>query len=181
MISEPKQLITRPKRDDRSGSAVGCCAYGRRRALALSIFRGQVDAGTSDEHAQLKEVLRLKWSHRQIRRVIGVSVGTISAYAARASEAGLDWAAAEPLTDDELEISREICSYRLLWALDLPVPPFHDGTKRWSLLFSSDLTTTNVFDSSFLSPFPPTIREKHIRFTTSSVEPELDFVRKPLG
>ncbi|VVD88949.1 integrase [Pandoraea cepalis] len=56
---------------------------------------------------KLKEVLRLKWtsglSHRQISRAIGISVGAISAYAARASVAGLDWAAVEPLSEDELE------------------------------------------------------------------------------
>lgn len=61
---------------------------------------------------KLKEVLRLKWacglSHRQISRAIGISVGAISAYAARASTAGLDWAAVEPLADDELEIRLEL-------------------------------------------------------------------------
>jgi len=61
---------------------------------------------------KLKEVLRLKWacglSHRQISRAIGISVGAISAYAARASAAGLDWSAVEPLADDELEIRLEL-------------------------------------------------------------------------
>lgn len=61
---------------------------------------------------KLKEVLRLKWacglSHRQISRAIGISVGAISAYAARASTAGLDWAAVEPLADDELEIRLDL-------------------------------------------------------------------------
>jgi Sigma-70, region 4 len=36
---------------------------------------------------KLKEVLRLKWvcglSHRQISRAVGISVGAVSAYAAR--------------------------------------------------------------------------------------------------
>ncbi|HDR9504586.1 IS21 family transposase [Burkholderia pyrrocinia] len=61
---------------------------------------------------KLKEVLRLKWScglsHRQISRAIGISVGAISAYAARASAAGLDWDAVEPLADDELEIRLDL-------------------------------------------------------------------------
>jgi len=56
---------------------------------------------------KLKEVLRLKWvcglSHRQISRAAGISVGAVSAYAARASAADLDWASVEPLADDELE------------------------------------------------------------------------------
>ncbi|SAL81239.1 integrase catalytic region [Caballeronia telluris] len=56
---------------------------------------------------KLKEVLRLKWvcglSHRQISRAAGISVGAVSAYAARASAANLDWASVEPLADDELE------------------------------------------------------------------------------
>ncbi|AIO71740.1 MULTISPECIES: IS21 family transposase [Pseudomonadota] len=56
---------------------------------------------------KLKEILRLKWacglSHRQISRAVGISVGAISAYAARASAAKLDWPAVEPLADDELE------------------------------------------------------------------------------
>ncbi|CAB5311770.1 integrase catalytic region [Burkholderia multivorans] len=56
---------------------------------------------------KLKEVLRLKWacglSHRQISRAIGISVGAISAYAARASAAGLDWATVEPLADAILD------------------------------------------------------------------------------
>ncbi|KGW18106.1 sigma-70, region 4 family protein [Burkholderia pseudomallei MSHR4000] len=61
---------------------------------------------------KLKEVLRLKWacglSHRQISRAIGISVGAISAYAARASAAGLNWTAVEPLTDDELKIRLDL-------------------------------------------------------------------------
>ncbi|SIT64861.1 hypothetical protein SAMN04487769_0064 [Burkholderia sp. b14] len=77
-----------------------CCACDQRRALALSLFRGQVDAGT------------LKWacglSHRQISRAISISVGAISAYAAHASAAGLDWAAVEALADDELEIRLDL-------------------------------------------------------------------------
>jgi DNA-directed RNA polymerase specialized sigma24 family protein len=50
---------------------------------------------------KLKEVLRLKWvcglSHRQISRAAGISVGAVSAYAARASAANLDWASVELL------------------------------------------------------------------------------------
>jgi transposase len=55
---------------------------------------------------KLKEVLRLKWAcgltHRQISRAIGISVGAVSKFAAQANQAGLDWAAAEALSDDEL-------------------------------------------------------------------------------
>lgn len=55
---------------------------------------------------KLKEVLRLKWAcgltHRQISRAIGISVGAVSKFAAQASQAGLDWAVAEALSDDEL-------------------------------------------------------------------------------
>ncbi|ERJ37712.1 Mobile element protein [Burkholderia sp. AU4i] len=55
---------------------------------------------------KLKEVLRLKWAcgltHRQISRAIGISVGAVSKFAAQASQAGLDWAAAQALSDDEL-------------------------------------------------------------------------------
>lgn len=56
---------------------------------------------------KLKEVLRLKWAcgltHRQISRAIGISVGAVSKFAAQASQAGLDWAAAEAMSDDELD------------------------------------------------------------------------------
>jgi transposase len=56
---------------------------------------------------KLKEVLRLKWAcgltHRQISRAIGISVGAVSKFAAQAAQAGLDWATAETLSDDELD------------------------------------------------------------------------------
>src|ERR1700754_1194889 len=56
---------------------------------------------------KLKEVLRLKWAcgltHRQISRAIGISVGAVSKFAAQATQAGLDWTAAEALSDDGLE------------------------------------------------------------------------------
>jgi len=56
---------------------------------------------------KLKEVLRLKWvcglTHRQISRAIGISVGAVSKFATQAAQAGLDWATAEALSDDELE------------------------------------------------------------------------------
>jgi hypothetical protein len=56
---------------------------------------------------KLKEVLRLKWAcrltHRQISRAIGISVGAVSKFAAQAAQAGLDWATAEALSDDELD------------------------------------------------------------------------------
>ena len=56
---------------------------------------------------KLKEVLRLKWvcglTHRQISRAIGISVGAVSKFATQAAQAGLDWATAEALSDDELD------------------------------------------------------------------------------
>lgn len=56
---------------------------------------------------KLKEVLRLKWAcgltHRQISRAIDISVGAVSKFATQAAQAGLDWATAEALSDDELE------------------------------------------------------------------------------
>lgn len=59
---------------------------------------------------KLKEVLRLKWAcgltHRRISRAIGISVGAVSKFAAQASQAGLDWAAAEALSEDELNARR---------------------------------------------------------------------------
>lgn len=54
-----------------------------------------------------REILRLKWvlrrSHREITRALSVSLSTISETASRAELAGVDWAAVEQLTDDELE------------------------------------------------------------------------------
>jgi transposase len=68
-----------------------------------------------------REVLRLKWvlgrSHREINRAIGVGVATVSEVASRAKVAGLDWAAVERLSDEELE------------ARLYPAPP-GPGTKR---------------------------------------------------
>ncbi|VVE85937.1 transposase [Pandoraea sputorum] len=56
---------------------------------------------------RIKEVLRLKWachlSHRQVRGALGTGLGTITQYLQLASAAGLDWAAVEPLPEDELE------------------------------------------------------------------------------
>lgn len=56
---------------------------------------------------KLKEVLRLKWtcglSHRQISRALGISVGAISRYAARALAAELDWSKVQGLDEDTLE------------------------------------------------------------------------------
>src|SRR2546430_1488767 len=68
-----------------------------------------------------KEVLRLKWvlgrSHREIHRAMGIGVATVSETASRATAAGLDWAAVERLSEDEL-------TARLY-----PPPPV-DGTTR---------------------------------------------------
>jgi len=54
-----------------------------------------------------REILRHKWalerSHREVRDALGVGLGTISAAVARAEAAGLNWAAVEALTEDELE------------------------------------------------------------------------------
>jgi len=54
-----------------------------------------------------REILRLKWvlvrSHREVERACSVGLGTVSETVSRAKVAGLDWAAVEKLTDDELE------------------------------------------------------------------------------
>jgi hypothetical protein len=54
-----------------------------------------------------REILRLKWvlgrSHREAERACSVGLGTVSETVGRARVAGLDWAAVERLTDDELE------------------------------------------------------------------------------
>jgi transposase len=54
-----------------------------------------------------REILRLKWclgrSHREVARSLGVSYGAVALTMQRAGEAGLDWAAVQHLTDEELE------------------------------------------------------------------------------
>ena len=54
-----------------------------------------------------REILRLKWvlgrSHREAERACSVGLGTVSETVGRARVAGLDWAAVEQLTHDELE------------------------------------------------------------------------------
>src|SRR5574337_692049 len=55
-----------------------------------------------------KEILRLKWhlgrSHREIAAALAIGVGTPSEIVARAKRANItSWAAAEALTDDELD------------------------------------------------------------------------------
>jgi transposase len=56
---------------------------------------------------QTREILRQKWalglSHRAVARSLGIGLGTVSAALARVEVAGLDWAAVQPLTDDDLE------------------------------------------------------------------------------
>src|SRR5438128_12150081 len=56
---------------------------------------------------QIREILRQKWelrrSHREVARSLGVSVGTVSGVARRATKAGLDWAAVTALSEEELE------------------------------------------------------------------------------
>lgn len=54
-----------------------------------------------------KEILRLRWSLRKSTRqtaaAVGVSTGVVGKATSRAEAAGLDWAAVEPLDDDQLE------------------------------------------------------------------------------
>lgn len=54
-----------------------------------------------------REILRLKWvlgrSHRDVERACSVGLGTVSETVSRAKLAGLDWAAVEGLSDEELE------------------------------------------------------------------------------
>jgi len=56
----------------------------------------------------IREVLRQKWelknSHREVSRSLKVSLGAISGVLARAVKLGLDWAAVQALSDDELEL-----------------------------------------------------------------------------
>src|SRR5438105_7115108 len=56
----------------------------------------------------IREVLRQKWelenSHREVSRSLKVSLGAISGVLTRAAKLGLDWAAVQALTDDELEL-----------------------------------------------------------------------------
>ncbi len=54
-----------------------------------------------------REILRQKWtlgrSHREVGLSVAVLIGAVSAVIARAIAAGLDWPAAQALTDDALE------------------------------------------------------------------------------
>jgi transposase len=56
---------------------------------------------------KVKEILRMKWalglSHRAIERSLGTSIGTISKLAAQAKALGLDWAAVEGLSEEQIE------------------------------------------------------------------------------
>ncbi len=54
-----------------------------------------------------REILRLKWvlgrSHRDVKRAVGVGIGTVTETLNRAQVARLDWTQAEQLTDEELQ------------------------------------------------------------------------------
>jgi transposase len=54
-----------------------------------------------------REILRLKWvagrTHREVAQSLGVSVGSVAVTIGRALAAGLDWAAAEKLSEQALE------------------------------------------------------------------------------
>lgn len=56
---------------------------------------------------QTKEILRQKWvhrrSHRDIVRIVGVSLGAVSGVLERAQAAGIEWAQVEALTEEALE------------------------------------------------------------------------------
>ena len=75
---------------------------------------------------RIKEVLRLKWAcnltHRQVQGALGVGLGTITQYLQLATAAGLDWAAAEPLEEDELE-------RRILSPASSPAPAAYSGDR----------------------------------------------------
>ena len=71
-----------------------------------------------------REILRQKWelgrTHRQVTESVGVSVGTVHGAVKRAGKAGLDWAAVQELTDDELETRL----YPTVAAASRPLPDF---------------------------------------------------------
>jgi len=59
------------------------------------------------EMHRLKEILRqklvLRRSHREIARAVGVSAGAVGSASSRVALLGLDWAAIDALTEEELE------------------------------------------------------------------------------
>ena len=54
-----------------------------------------------------REILRLKWqagrTHREVARSLGVSAGAVGGVVGRATEAKLDWAQVQALSDEALE------------------------------------------------------------------------------
>jgi transposase len=54
-----------------------------------------------------REILRQKWelgqTHREVAASVGLSLGAVAVTLSRATKAGLDWPAAQALSDDELE------------------------------------------------------------------------------
>jgi len=82
-----------------------------------------------------KEILRQKWalqrSHREVALSVGVSTGAVSGAVQRATAAGLDWAAAEGLSEDELE--RRLYGQRVESGMARPLPDpvwIHEERKR---------------------------------------------------
>jgi transposase len=71
-----------------------------------------------------REILRQKWelgrSHRQVGESLGISLGVVSLALDRARKAGLDWAAAATLAEDELEARL----YPATVAATRPLPDF---------------------------------------------------------
>ena len=57
---------------------------------------------------KIREILRYKWSlgrsHREVAASLGISVGAVSGVERRARDSGLDWATAEALSDEALEV-----------------------------------------------------------------------------
>ena len=57
---------------------------------------------------KIREILRYKWSlgrsHREVASSLGVSIGAVSGVERRAREAGLDWATADAMADEALEV-----------------------------------------------------------------------------
>jgi transposase len=72
----------------------------------------------------IREVLRqklvLKKSHREVARSLGLSAGAVGSVMVRATELGLDWAAAETLAEDELE--QRLYGPRLAAGAQRPLP-----------------------------------------------------------
>ena len=75
----------------------------------------------------LRHKLALGRSHREVRDALQVSLGSVTRVTNRAEVAGLDWAAVEALTDDELD--RRLSG----WTEPSCGRGTRSGARRWSL------------------------------------------------